>query len=46
MFFNTTVCVDQVCIFQEWHFNGIKTEIKEIYVYSPVSIADRDILVK
>ena len=43
---NTSVHVDQICIFQEWHFNGIKTEIKEIYVYSLVSVTDCDLLLK
>ena len=38
--------VDQICIFQEWHFNGIKTEMKEIYVYSLVSVTDCDLLLK
>ena len=29
----TSVRVDQICIFQECHFNGIKPEIKDIIVY-------------
>ena len=36
--------IDQICIFQEWRFNRIKTEIKEIYVYSLVSLTDSDLL--
>ena len=40
------VLIRFVLIFQEWHFNRIKTEIKEIYVYSLVSITDRELQLK
>ena len=50
---NTGICeatLQFVCVlirfvyyFQEWHFNRIKTEIKEIYVYSLVSLTDSDL---
>ena len=53
---NTGICeitLQFVCVlirfvyhFQEWHFKGIKTEIKEIYVYSLVFLTDRDLLLK
>lgn len=43
---NTSVRVDQICIFQEWHFNGIKTEMKEIYDYLPASVTDHDLILK